>query len=73
MINIKNPSILYYYCYGCNKFHSYIDNKDVSRKLCFFCGKKQRSNTKIIGSFGDGKSQICDKCYKKDKVLENYV
>ena len=40
----------YYYCSGCRKFHLYVGDSEVNRKLCFFCEKIKPTTRKIGNS-----------------------
>lgn len=59
-------SNLYYYCPSCNKFHEIKGHKEVSRKLCFHCGKLAKlyeKNTTILFE-GLQATQMCIACMK---------
>lgn len=64
---MNNAGEKFYYCPNCKKFHEYgsSEHNPVNRKLCFYCDEVQTKKTKIIGNDIQGRSQICDKCYKE--------
>ncbi len=64
-----NAGDRFYYCPECKKFHEIGTGANVSRKLCFFCGKVKKAKTKIITSSLGDKAQCCKKCYAEIKHL----
>ena len=66
---MTSPAEEFYYCPDCKKFHEVRNDKSVSRKLCFSCGNRKASKTKIVtNSFGE-KTQWCQECFSNNKYL----